>query len=207
MYQNQIVAGISARRPLLGLLVHPPVPGHHGIHDLAAIQAPPGVEEVQQVLEPFVHHHSVAPGAPHRPARSGHSFPLLSFLRCLTGRGVSPQIIGRNRSLSVKMPWSEEKGFLNGEKKAGGTARGNGPSVGGEPDAGPHPPRKDPSPPRGPPPPFFWRGEKVARKHLILPISIEQKDLHLAMSDPLSFEAFEDVRFASGYPIQPAIAT
>ncbi|OGP77468.1 MAG: hypothetical protein A2Z13_01560 [Deltaproteobacteria bacterium RBG_16_64_85] len=50
-------------------------------------------------------------------------------------------------------------------------------------------------------------GEKVARKHLILPISIEQKDLHLAMSDPLSFEAFEDVRFASGYTIQPAIAT
>jgi type IV pilus assembly protein PilB len=49
--------------------------------------------------------------------------------------------------------------------------------------------------------------EKVARKHLILPISIEQKDLHLAMSDPLSFEAFEDVRFASGYTIQPAIAT
>src|SRR3990172_4377266 len=50
-------------------------------------------------------------------------------------------------------------------------------------------------------------GEKVARKHLILPISIEQKDLHLAMSDPLSFEAFEDVRFASGYTVQPAIAT
>src|SRR5512146_58818 len=49
--------------------------------------------------------------------------------------------------------------------------------------------------------------EKVARKHLILPISIEQKDLHLAMADPLSFEAFEDVRFASGYTIKPAIAT
>ena len=49
--------------------------------------------------------------------------------------------------------------------------------------------------------------EKVARKHLILPISVEQKDLHLAMADPLSFEAFEDVRFASGYTIRPAIAT
>ena len=49
--------------------------------------------------------------------------------------------------------------------------------------------------------------EKVARKHLILPISIEQKDLHIAMADPLSFEAFEDVRFASGYTIKPAIAT
>ncbi|MBI5343464.1 MAG: Flp pilus assembly complex ATPase component TadA [Deltaproteobacteria bacterium] len=49
--------------------------------------------------------------------------------------------------------------------------------------------------------------EKVARKHLILPVSIDQKDLHIAMADPLSFEAFEDVRFASGYTIKPAIAT
>jgi type IV pilus assembly protein PilB len=49
--------------------------------------------------------------------------------------------------------------------------------------------------------------EKVARRHLILPIAIEQKDLHLAMADPLSFEAFEDVRFASGYTIRPVIAT
>ncbi len=49
--------------------------------------------------------------------------------------------------------------------------------------------------------------EKVARKHLILPISLEQKDLHIAMADPLSFEAFEDVRFASGFTIKPAIAT
>ena len=49
--------------------------------------------------------------------------------------------------------------------------------------------------------------EKVARKHLIVPISIEGRDLHIAMADPLSFEAFEDVRFASGYTIKPAIAT
>lgn len=49
--------------------------------------------------------------------------------------------------------------------------------------------------------------EKVARKHLIIPLSIDQKDLHIAMSDPLSFEAFEDVRFASGFMIRPAIAT
>ena len=49
--------------------------------------------------------------------------------------------------------------------------------------------------------------EKVARKHLILPVSIDQRDLHIAMADPLSFEAFEDVRFASGYTIKPAIAT
>ena len=49
--------------------------------------------------------------------------------------------------------------------------------------------------------------EKVARKHLILPISIDRMALQIAMADPLSFEAFEDVRFASGYTINPAIAT
>jgi type IV pilus assembly protein PilB len=49
--------------------------------------------------------------------------------------------------------------------------------------------------------------EKVSRKHLLVPISIEVRDLHIAMADPLSFEAFEDVRFASGYTIKPAIAT
>lgn len=49
--------------------------------------------------------------------------------------------------------------------------------------------------------------EKVARKHLIVPIAIDQKDLQIAMADPLSFEAFEDVRFASGFTIRPAIAT
>jgi type IV pilus assembly protein PilB len=48
--------------------------------------------------------------------------------------------------------------------------------------------------------------EKVARKHLIIPVAIEHRDLHIAMADPLSFEAFEDVRFASGYTIKPFIA-
>lgn len=49
--------------------------------------------------------------------------------------------------------------------------------------------------------------EKVARKHLIIPTNLEDKDLHVAMADPLSFEAFEDVRFASGFTIQPYVAT
>ncbi|MBP2676570.1 MAG: pilB, partial [Deltaproteobacteria bacterium] len=49
--------------------------------------------------------------------------------------------------------------------------------------------------------------EKVARKHLIIPIMIDHRDLHIAMADPLSFEAFEDVRFASGFTIKPFIAT
>ncbi|MBE0569602.1 MAG: Flp pilus assembly complex ATPase component TadA [Deltaproteobacteria bacterium] len=48
--------------------------------------------------------------------------------------------------------------------------------------------------------------EKVARKHLIIPVAIDHRDLHIAMADPLSFEAFEDVRFASGYTIKPFIA-
>src|SRR5512139_2447672 len=48
--------------------------------------------------------------------------------------------------------------------------------------------------------------EKIARKHFIIPVAIDQKELHLAMADPLSFEAFEDVRFASGYTIKPFLA-
>jgi type IV pilus assembly protein PilB len=48
--------------------------------------------------------------------------------------------------------------------------------------------------------------EKVARKHLIIPVTIDRRDLHIAMADPLSFEAFEDVRFASGFTIKPFIA-
>lgn len=50
-------------------------------------------------------------------------------------------------------------------------------------------------------------GEKVARKHLIIPVAIDHKELHIAMADPLSFEAFEDVRFASGYTIKPFLAS
>ena len=48
--------------------------------------------------------------------------------------------------------------------------------------------------------------EKVARKHFIIPVAIDHRDLHIAMADPLSFEAFEDVRFASGFTIKPFIA-
>src|SRR5512143_1053954 len=49
--------------------------------------------------------------------------------------------------------------------------------------------------------------EKVARRHLILPIAVEQREFHVAMADPLSFEALEDVRFASGYAIRASVAT
>jgi len=49
--------------------------------------------------------------------------------------------------------------------------------------------------------------ERVARKHLIVPISLDQRELQVAMADPLSFEAVDDVRFASGFTIKPCIAT
>ncbi len=49
--------------------------------------------------------------------------------------------------------------------------------------------------------------ERVARKHLIVPISLEGQALTVAMADPLSFEAFEDVRFASGYTLRTSIST
>ncbi len=49
--------------------------------------------------------------------------------------------------------------------------------------------------------------EKVARRHLLLPVTVEQGQLHVAMADPLSFEALEDVRFASGYAVKASVAT
>jgi type IV pilus assembly protein PilB len=49
--------------------------------------------------------------------------------------------------------------------------------------------------------------EKVAKKHLIMPISLDRGSLHVAMADPLSYEAFEDVSFASGYKMKPYVAT
>jgi len=49
--------------------------------------------------------------------------------------------------------------------------------------------------------------ERVARKHLIVPVSVEDKDLHVAMHDPFSYEALEDAKFASGYRIKPYICT
>jgi type IV pilus assembly protein PilB len=49
--------------------------------------------------------------------------------------------------------------------------------------------------------------ERTARKHTLLPISIDQRDLQVAIADPLSFEALEDVAFASGCTVRPLIAT
>jgi len=49
--------------------------------------------------------------------------------------------------------------------------------------------------------------EAVAKKHLLVPVAVEGRDLFVAMHDPFSFEALEDARFASGYQVRPYIAT
>jgi len=49
--------------------------------------------------------------------------------------------------------------------------------------------------------------ERLAKKHQILPVAVLQKELHLAMADPLKFEALQDVRFTSNCTIVPLLAT
>ena len=40
--------------------------------------------------------------------------------------------------------------------------------------------------------------ERTARKHLLVPLALYARDLHVAIADPLKLEAIEDVAFASG---------
>jgi type IV pilus assembly protein PilB len=47
---------------------------------------------------------------------------------------------------------------------------------------------------------------KVLRKHNMLPLRLENGRLVVAMSDPTTFYAIEDVRMLSGYPIAPVVA-
>ena len=49
--------------------------------------------------------------------------------------------------------------------------------------------------------------ERLAKKHNILPVAVLQKELHLAMADPLKFEALQDVRFTSNCTVVPLLAT
>ncbi len=49
--------------------------------------------------------------------------------------------------------------------------------------------------------------EKLAQRHQIVPIRVRGRDLHVAMADPFSHDALEDVQFATGYRIQPYIST
>lgn len=49
--------------------------------------------------------------------------------------------------------------------------------------------------------------ERLARKHGIIPIKIDRNRLILAMSDPLNIFAIDDVKLATGYDVEPVIAT
>lgn len=49
--------------------------------------------------------------------------------------------------------------------------------------------------------------EKLARKHLFLPISVDNRDITIAMADPLNFEAIKDVEFSSGRNVRPTVST
>ncbi len=49
--------------------------------------------------------------------------------------------------------------------------------------------------------------ERLARRHAILPVSIYQNVLQLAVADPLRLDAVEDARFAAGCALRLSIAT
>ncbi|MBI3597672.1 MAG: Flp pilus assembly complex ATPase component TadA [Nitrospirae bacterium] len=49
--------------------------------------------------------------------------------------------------------------------------------------------------------------ESLAKKQCAIPVSLENKTLTVAMVDPLDYECLRDLGFASGFRIQPAIAT
>ena len=49
--------------------------------------------------------------------------------------------------------------------------------------------------------------EKLARKHVCLPVKVERKSLVIAMANPLDYEAIQDIQFASGLDVKPLVAT
>ena len=50
--------------------------------------------------------------------------------------------------------------------------------------------------------------EKLARKHVVIPLYIEKKNvIKIAMADPLNMEALDDIRFATNYQSSPMVAT
>lgn len=49
--------------------------------------------------------------------------------------------------------------------------------------------------------------ESLANKYILIPIGFKGKKLQVVMSDPLNLFALDDVKFASGYDIEPLIAT
>lgn len=49
--------------------------------------------------------------------------------------------------------------------------------------------------------------ERLARKHAIIPLRIDHNKLILAMADPLNIFAIDDVKLATGFDVEPVIAT
>lgn len=49
--------------------------------------------------------------------------------------------------------------------------------------------------------------ERVARRHLAIPIGIEEGKLVLAMANPLDIHAVDDIRVITGYEIKPVVVT
>ncbi|MEE9613631.1 MAG: ATPase, T2SS/T4P/T4SS family [Thermodesulfobacteriota bacterium] len=49
-------------------------------------------------------------------------------------------------------------------------------------------------------------GEDLAKKHLLIPLYTDGKELVVAMADPLNLHAIDDLRFVTGYTIKPSIA-
>src|SRR3989338_4055484 len=50
--------------------------------------------------------------------------------------------------------------------------------------------------------------EKLARKHIVLPLYTEKRNiLRIAMADPLNMEALDDIRFSTNYQCSPMVAT
>ena len=48
--------------------------------------------------------------------------------------------------------------------------------------------------------------ERLARKNLCLPLTVDRKFVTVSMSDPLDFEAIHDISFATNREVRPAIA-
>ena len=54
---------------------------------------------------------------------------------------------------------------------------------------------------------LFLVPEFLAKKYLVIPVQVHQRELTVAMVDPLSFEAINDLGFYCGYSVRPVIST
>ncbi len=54
---------------------------------------------------------------------------------------------------------------------------------------------------------FLMIPEWLARRHIAIPIKIENKELTVAMADPMNYESLNDLRFYAGMAINAIIAT